>query len=161
MSIPTLRTYFVSEKITGGGGGSSPKDMLSILNPSSSGVLAKLLKATIQCSNSGNTVIVEYEMQRITAHSGGTTVTPSKRELSDAASAVEARTAPTSLTGATRVQTLVMQSNTAQSPTSYEWTFGNVPLEAPYIFAPGEGLNMNQITSNNGDFIITLVWVET
>ena len=160
----TLPTYFVSEKVTGpsgGGPGGTDKDMMTILNPSGSGKTILLWELIVQCiASAGTNVIVEYELASITSHTAGTTVTPKKREASDGAAAAEVRTEPTAVGAYTRLWTHAFQSNTIQAPDAFGWKFGPNPETKPFTLAEGEGLCVHQVTSNGGDFAISLVWTE-
>lgn len=156
-------TYNIMEAVvgpSGGGPSGQNKSMVSILNPASSGFKAKIRGLSVQAeSSSGTNVIVLYELRRITAHSGGTTATIHKRDTTDAASALEAQTEPTSVTGDTNIQSYIIQSNTAQGPSSHFLQFG-ITGEKPICLDEGEGIVVHQVTSNGGTFQIGLIWTE-
>lgn len=159
-----LPTYYVSQKVvgpSGGGPGGVDKNMMTMLNPASSGKKAKLWKLTVQAvTSSGTNVVVEYELASITSHTSGTTVTPSKRDSSDASSVVEIRTEPTAVGSYTRLWTHVLQSNAMQAPSAYGWEFSPNDEVKPFTLAEGEGLCVHQVTSNGGTFAISLAWTE-
>lgn len=160
-------TYVVMEPVvgpSGGGPGGTNKAMVSIMNPSGSGAKVEIIGFSVQAeSSSGTNVIVLYELRRITAHTlgAGTAATIQKRDLTDAASAVEAYVEPDSVTEITNpnIQSFIIQSNTAQGPTTYFLPFG-ISGETPIVLAAGEGIVVHQVTGNGGTFHIGLVWVE-
>lgn len=154
-----LRTYFAHAVVAGGSGGGN-KDMLSLLNPSASGVTMRVRKIIAQCLSSGNNVIVTYELQDITAHTAGTAVTIRKHDSADSASAAESYAAPASVTGGTVIWNWSLQANTSQAPNTYVWRFGEDGVSKPLVLREGEGFLLHQPTANNGDFALTFVWTE-
>jgi len=134
--------------------------MVSLLNPASSGKVAKIRVFSVQAeTTSGSTVIIVYELRRITAHATGTDITPLPRDTTSAASVVQAKEEPGSVTGDTNIQSYIIQSNTAQGPSTYFATFGTVG-EEPIVLNEGEGLVAHQVSSNGGIFRIGFVWTE-
>lgn len=160
-------TYYATAQVTGPSGGGpsgTNKAMLSFLNPSGSGKTVRLLIAEyFPLASTGTAVYIDVQLRRITAHSGGTAITPIKRDTSEAAASAEVKSEPTSVTGgaaADLVQQLVMQSNAPSGAQAYRFLFGEGLGEQPFVLAPGEGLVVHQVTSNGGTFCPGLVWTE-
>lgn len=161
-------TYYISAQAagpSGGGPSGSNKAMLSLLNPASSGKkLSVLVAEYFPLSSSGTDVFIDVQIRRITAHSGGTSLTVIKRELTDASSVAEARSEPSVTGGAASdlVQQLVIQSNSPATGEAYRFKLGLVYAhgEKPIVLAEGEGIVIHQVTSNGGDFAPGLVWIE-
>ena len=169
MALSTfLRTYYVTAQIdgpSGGGPSGSNKAMLSLLNPSSSGKTIHLLALEYYpMSSSGTNLMLDIQLRSITAHSGGTSLTPVKRESSDDDAYGAVMSEPSSLTGgdaADQISQHSLQSNTVQSASSHIWRFGTLLGEKPIILAEGEGVVVHQVTSNGGTNAIGLLWTES
>lgn len=147
---------------SGGGPSGSNKAMATLFNPAGSGKEIRLLGYSVQAeSSSGTGVIVLYEVRRISAHSGGSLVTPKKRDTSDPASIAQVRDGPSSVTEIAdpTQHTFILQSNTMQSPMGH---FRDLSMGGarPLILREGQGIVMHQVTSNGGTFHIGFVWVE-
>ena len=164
---PEFVTYYVSVQVagpSGGGPSGSDKAMLSLLNPSGSGKVLRLtLVEYFTLASSGTNVFLDVQLRRITAHSGGTSITPVKRDTSDAAAVAEVRSEPSVTGGAASdfIQQLVIQSNTSQPGESYRFRLGDVFGAKPITLRPGEGLVVHQVTSNGGTFCPGLIWTES
>lgn len=158
-------TYYATAQVTGPSGGGpsgTNKAMLSILNPASSGKLVRVLLAEyFTLASSGTNVFIDVQLRKITAHSGGTSITPIKREQSDGSAVVTAISEPSSVTGgaaADILQQLVIQSNAPQTGEAYRFRLGD---GKPIVLAEGEGLVVHQVTSNGGTFCPGLLWTES
>jgi hypothetical protein len=165
---PEFTTYYATAQVTGPSGGGpsgSNKAMLSLLNPSGSGKVVRLyLVEYFPISSSGTDVYIDMQLRAITAHSGGSSLTPIKRDSADAAASAEVRSEPTSLTGggtSDLLQQLVIQSNAPSMAEAARFKLGDMFGSKPIILHPAEGLVVHQVTSNGGDFCPGLVWTET
>jgi hypothetical protein len=154
-----IPTYTIQVSLVGGSGPQgSPKDMVSMMNPSASGKKLKVRGLLIQPEeNAGTSVIVLYELRRITAQSGGDAFTPLKRDSLYPDSVAAVYTEPSSVTGDTNIHSFILQANTVQGVMLH--SFGQYG-ETPIVLNEGEGLNVHQVTSNAGQFHITVVWTE-
>ena len=167
MGFSSLRTYYATAQVSGPSGGGpsgTNKAMLSLLNPSGSGKLMRIYMAEyFTLASSGTNVYIDVQLRRITAHSGGTAITPIKRDTEDSAASAEVKSEPSSVTGGAAsdiIQQLVIQSNAPQSGEAYRFRFGDLPGEKPITLAPGEGIVIHHVTSNGGTFCPGLVWTE-
>lgn len=162
-----IPTYYVTAQVSGPSGGGpsgSNKAMLSIMNPSASGKLVKLWIAEyFTFSSSGTDVYIDVQLRKITAHSGGTSITPIKREQSEGAASATVRSEPSSVTGGAAsdiLQQLGIQSNSPAGGESYRFRLAEGGLK-PIILDEGEGVVVHQVTSNGGTFGPGLLWTET
>lgn len=161
-SVPTYYATAQASGPSGGGPGGTNKAMLSILNPASSGKLVRVILAEyFPLSSSGTNVYIDVQLRKITAHSGGTSITPIKREASDGSAVATARAEPSSVTGgaaADILQQLVIQSNSPAGGESYRFRLGE---GKPIVLGEGEGLVVHHVTSNGGTFAPGLLWTES
>jgi hypothetical protein len=147
--------------------GANNKDMLSMMNPSGSGVVIRVYEvwATVP-SSSGATVIVPFEIRRATAVTTGSTLTAVPLDTTNASAQAVIRQAPTGISDASAALfwTFVEQINTAQASTdamthSTGDLSGNAQAQ-PITLREGEGIYLRQIASNTSTFRMGVLWTE-
>lgn len=156
---PFKKSSYMTE---GGTSNSNGKNMVAIFNPNASGKLTKIWGIWFRCkSNTGNNVLAGYEIRRSSTQSGGTNTDVMKLDTADASASaiVVDGTTTITVTDAGIVQTWVIQTNTAQTPNSYQLEFGGEMK--PLILRPNEGLYIKMVTSNNTSAMnIGFAWTE-
>lgn len=165
-TIVQLPSYYVTAQMSGPSGGGpsgTNKPMLSLLNPTGSGKTVKIrLIEFFALLNSGTNVYIDVQLRRITAHTNGTDITPSKRSTDDDAAVAEVKSEPDVTGGAATdiIQQMVVQANNPSAGEGYRFRMGTAPEEKPITLKPGEGVVIHQVTSNGGTFAPGLVWTE-
>ena len=147
--------------------GANNKDMLSLMNPSGSGVVIRVYEvwATVP-SSSGTTVIIPFEIRRATAVTTGTTLTAVPLDTTNPATQAVVRQAPTGISDATPVLlwTWLQQINTAQGSTdamTHEIAnFSGNSRCQPLTLREGEGIYIRQIATNTSTFRMGVLWTE-
>lgn len=154
------------------------KSMLSILNAGGSAVKVRLLEARIinvqTVAVTG--VVGEFQLNRITAHSVGTQLTPAPHDTSDSLNA-----SVTARTGATATEAAGPITLRRQYWSTDEWGFGSLdqegydhgmqaagepffrvaPESKPIVLNAGEGIHVKQIANSTaGKFDIEFVFTE-
>jgi hypothetical protein len=135
------------------------KHHISILNASGSGKIVKLQKAfAINLQLAAVTGVgVRFETRRITAHSGGSSITPEKfdSDNADLPAGITIRTGPTSVTEGNLLFAQAVQNDeaglTGAFPTAWIQAMSNWLFESPRIqeltLREGQGITFKQITA--------------
>lgn len=147
--------------------GANNKDMLSLMNPSGSGVVVRVYEvwATVPAS-SGATVIIPFEIRRATAVTTGSTLTAVPLDSTNPTAGAVLRQAPTGISDASPalLWTWVEQINTAQGSTdamTHETAnFSGNARTQPITLREGEGIYLRQIASNTSTFRMGVLWTE-
>jgi hypothetical protein len=150
-------TYIANANLAG----AANKNMLSLLNPAASGKCLKIREFwALVKSSSGTTVVIGWEVRRLSAHSGGTVLTSVRNDLADPVTVGEARSAPDSVTDVELYRPWVVQINTSQSPFTYMLQFQRDPYEKPLVLRPGQGICFKQIQNNTSTFDVGVRFTE-
>lgn len=156
---PYKKSSYMAEGSTANANG---KNMIGLFNPSGSGKVIRVWSIWFRCkSNTGNNVLAGYEIRRSSAQSGGTSVAKAKLDTADPISPMDVVDGSTAITvtDVELIQTWVIQTNTAQTPNSYEIAFGG-ELKS-LILRPNEGIYIKMVTSNNTSAMnIGFAWTE-
>lgn len=154
------------------------KSMLSLLNAGGSAVKVRLLEARlINVQTAAVTgVIGEFQLNRITAHSAGTSLTPAPHDTSDSLNgSVTARTGSTATEAAGPITlrrnywstdewgvgSLDVEGSDHAHQTLGEPFYRSAPESKPIVLNAGEGIHVKQITNSTaGTFDIEFIFTE-
>lgn len=157
--ISYRKTSYMAEGSTANANG---KNMLAIFNPNLSSKVIKIWSIWFRCKvNTGNNVLAGYEIRRSSTQSGGTAVDVMNLDTADGATSMQTVDGGSTITvtDAGIIQTFVVQTNTAQTPNSYEISFGG-ELKS-LVLRPNEGIYIKMVTSNNTSAMnIGFAWTE-
>jgi hypothetical protein len=157
MMPKSLPTYVAEAAVAG----ANNKVMLAMLNPAASGKLVKLWSFWyLVPASSGATVIIPYELRRISALSAGTAVTPGKFDSADEDSSATIKSNAPTVTDVKLVLTRIHQISAAHKSQGYE-----IPLQMgseakPLLLREGEGVCLKQIANNTSTFRVGILYTE-
>lgn len=158
----TQPTYTL--EVTVGGGANT--FLLGLLNNGASGKSIKVWRYSISVpDSSGTDVVIDYELRKITALSGGTDVTPARmRTAYGDSSGITAKSLPATATDIATEKALVMHSthqlNQAQNPQGFFIPVQAGPECEPLVLEEGQGVVIKQIDANTATVRVGLVYTQ-
>lgn len=142
---------FTAEAVVQGG---PNKLLMAFLNAPTSGVTAKLWRwAVLVADSSGQDVVLDYELRKITAFTGGTPITAARMRSSLGPElGCSIVSLPASATDIATEEPLVMsavwQINSALAPQGMFVATQASPICDPLVLEQGQGFSITQIDNN-------------
>ncbi len=145
------------------GVGAANRIHIAVFNPSGSGKVLRVYRCWILqdfTTNQGTTVNIAWEGRRCTGCSGGTSITPVKRDSARVDSAAMIAKAPT-ITDDALYRSWADQINSYGSPFDHRIDFPFGDVVEPIVLRPGQGFYMKQITATSTPtFRVGVEWTE-